>query len=328
MLVKKASKIKSSEITDPKHYFSRRNFLRTSIFAGTTLATGLVYRQSFTPDEPLRITTKKIPNIQRTTSNLSLHDDPLTSYERITTYNNFYEFSTYKGGVASRAANFSISPWVVSVGGLVAKPKLFDIDDLINLAPMEERIYRLRCVEGWSMVIPWVGFPLANLIKKVDPLGSARYVTFETKFDPEQMPNQQSGIWGNVLNWPYIEGLRLDEAMHNLTILAFGLYGETLPPQNGAPIRLIVPWKYGFKSIKSVVRILLTDREPPTTWALAAPREYGFYSNVNPNVPHPRWKQDRERRIGEYFFRDTKLFNGYAEEVGQLYSGMDLKKYF
>jgi sulfoxide reductase catalytic subunit YedY len=178
------------------------------------------------------------------------------------------------------------------------------------------------------MVIPWVGFPLANLIKKVDPLGSARYVTFETKFDPEQMPNQQSGIWGNVLNWPYIEGLRLDEAMHNLTILAFGLYGETLPPQNGAPIRLIVPWKYGFKSIKSVVRILLTDREPPTTWALAAPREYGFYSNVNPNVPHPRWKQDRERRIGEYFFRDTKLFNGYAEEVGQLYSGMDLKKYF
>jgi sulfoxide reductase catalytic subunit YedY len=249
--------------------------------------------------------------------------DKLTPLEAITSYNNFYEFDTSKSGVAYAAKGFVTRPWAVAVEGLVNKPRTFDLDELLKF-PLEERIYRLRCVEGWSMVIPWIGFPLYKLLEKVEPISAARYVAFQTLLDPERMPNQRTGI----LDWPYVEGLRLDEAMHPLTIMATGMYGETLPPQDGAPVRLVVPWKYGFKSIKSVVKITLVASEPPTTWNIQAPDEYGFYSNVNPNVAHPRWSQATERRIGEYGRRDTLLFNGYAEQVAHLYQGMDLVKNF
>ena len=250
-------------------------------------------------------------------------NEKLTSLQDITNYNNFYEFDTSKSGVAYAAKDFLTSPWSVSVDGLVNKPTTFDLDQLLKF-PLEERIYRLRCVEGWSMVIPWIGFPLNKLLEKVEPTYQAKYVAFQTLLDPKRMPNQRTG----VLDWPYVEGLRLDEAMHPLTIMATGLYGETLPPQDGAPIRLVVPWKYGFKSIKSVVKISLVASEPPTTWNIQAPNEYGFYSNVNPNVPHPRWSQATERRIGEYGRRNTLLFNGYGEQVASLYKGMDLVKNF
>jgi sulfoxide reductase catalytic subunit YedY len=250
-------------------------------------------------------------------------NESLTPFATITNYNNFYEFSTDKGGVAPAAQGFVTQPWSVSVDGLVNKPKTFDLNELLKF-PLEERVYRLRCVEGWSMVIPWIGFPLARLLELVEPTSAAKYVAFQTLLDPKRMPNQQTG----VLDWPYVEGLRLDEAMHPLTILATGLYGEKLPPQDGAPIRLVVPWKYGFKSIKSVVKITLVANEPPTTWNIQAPGEYGFYSNVNPNVAHPRWSQARERRIGDYRTRETLMFNGYEEQVGHLYAGMDLQKYF
>jgi sulfoxide reductase catalytic subunit YedY len=245
--------------------------------------------------------------------------DQPTPLADITNYNNFYEFDTSKGGVAYAAKGFVTEPWAVSVGGLVNKPATFDLDQLLKF-PLEERVYRLRCVEGWSMVIPWIGFSLSKLLDRVEPHSQARYVAFETLYDPKRMPNQRTG----VLDWPYVEGLRLDEAMHPLTILATGLYGETLPPQDGAPIRLVVPWKYGFKSIKSIVKITLVATEPPTTWNIQAPNEYGFYSNVNPNVPHPRWSQATERRIGEFGRRKTLLFNGYANQVAKLYEGMDL----
>ena len=248
-------------------------------------------------------------------------NEPLTSFEDITNYNNFYEFDTEKRGVASAARGFVTRSWTVSVDGLANKPKIFDIDQLLKLAPPEERIYRHRCVEGWSMVIPWIGFPLSALLKQVEPLSSARYVAFQTLLDPKRMPNQNTG----VLDWPYVEGLRLDEAMNPLAILANGMYGQVMPPQDGAPIRLVVPWKYGFKSIKSIVKISLVADQPPITWNLQAPNEYGFYSNVNPSVDHPRWSQATEHRIGEYGSRPTLLFNGYAEQVGHLYDGMDLR---
>jgi sulfoxide reductase catalytic subunit YedY len=248
-------------------------------------------------------------------------NEPLTSFEDITNYNNFYEFDSDKRAVASLARGFVTRPWTVEVGGLVARPKTFDIDELLRLAPQEERIYRHRCVEGWSMVIPWVGFPLNALLKQVEPLSSAKYVAFETLYDRKRMPYPFS----SGLDWPYVEGLRLDEAMHPLAILASGLYGQTMPPQDGAPIRLVVPWKYGFKSIKSIVKITLLADLPPTTWNIQAPNEYGFYSNVNPNVDHPRWSQRTEHRISEFTSRNTLLFNGYADQVGHLYQGMDLK---
>jgi sulfoxide reductase catalytic subunit YedY len=270
----------------------------------------------------------KIENLQAAEQGATSFPPPpgeaLTSYQEITNYNNFYEFSTGKSEVASVARNFSTRPWTVSVEGLVQKPRVFDLDDLLKIAPPEERVYRMRCVERWSMVIPWVGFPLGKLLQQVEPLGHAKYVAFQTLRDPRQMPNQRS----DVLEWPYVEGLRLDEALHPLTILASGLYGETLPPQNGAPLRLVVPWKYGFKGIKSIVRITLTDRQPPTTWNISAPGEYGFYSNVNPRVHHPRWSQAKERRIGEFSLRDTLPFNGYADQVAGLYAGMDLRVNF
>ena len=251
-----------------------------------------------------------------------------TSLKDATTYNNFYEFGTDKSDPARYAGSLHPRPWTVSVEGEVAKPKTFDVDDLVKLASQEDRIYRMRCVEGWSMVIPWVGFPLSELIKRVEPTGKAKFVEFVTLADPKQMPALRSG----VLDWPYVEGLRMDEAMHPLAILTFGMYGGVLPNQNGAPIRVTVPWKYGFKSGKSIVRIRFTEKQPVTSWGRAGPSEYGFYSNVNPGVDHPRWSQATERRIGEDGFlqrkRKTLLFNGYAEQVGQLYAGMDLRKFF
>jgi sulfoxide reductase catalytic subunit YedY len=250
--------------------------------------------------------------------------DPANTFEEITNYNNYYEFTTDKAGVNPMSKDFKTSPWEVKVDGLVNKPQTYGIEDLLKKFPQEERIYRLRCVEAWSMVIPWMGFPLSALLKEVEPLSSAKYVGFQTIFDPDQMPGQKSRFYP----WPYQEGLRLDEAMHDLTILATGLYGKPMPNPNGAPIRLVVPWKYGFKSIKAIIRIELVAEQPDTMWSTIAPHEYGFYSNVNPEVSHPRWSQASERRIGEGGRRPTLMFNGYAEEVAHLYDGMDLSAYY
>jgi len=320
MIIKKSNEIKSSEITDEKTYLNRRNFIRAGLLAGTTLATAGVYRV-LNPPPPKPVITAEIQNIIKPTDFRT--EEKLNTFEEITNYNNFYEFSTSKTAVARKAEDFITRPWTIEVGGLVQKPKTFDIEELLRFE-QEERIYRFRCVEGWSMVIPWIGFPLKKILDAVEPLGAARYVAFETLYDSEQM--QSSFLAG--IDLPYVEGLRLDEAVHPLTILATGLYGKQMPNQNGAPIRLIVPWKYGFKSIKSIVKISLTDKEPPTTWNIAAPSEYGFYSNVNPNVRHPRWSQTTENRIGEYTRRPTLMFNGYAEQLENLYGGMDLKRDF
>lgn len=319
--------MKSSEITPKETYLSRRNFLRLGLLTTSLAATGAGYRWLFRPDNNL---TRRGEALKLTPSSLQLdmEGESQTSYEKVTSYNNFYEFSTYKQGVAKRAQALKVRPWTVEVSGLVARPRIFDIDELLSKMPLEERIYRMRCVEGWSMVIPWVGFPLKMLLDRVEPRSTARYVAFEALYNPDVMPNQQPSLLGQVLDWPYREGLRLDEALHPLTILAVGLYGETLLPQNGAPLRLVVPWKYGFKSIKSIVRIRLMAERPQTTWNLAQPREYGFYANVNPAVSHPRWSQETERRIGEFWRRKTLLFNGYAEQVAHLYRGMDLRVNF
>ncbi|MEK6666811.1 MAG: protein-methionine-sulfoxide reductase catalytic subunit MsrP, partial [candidate division NC10 bacterium] len=258
----------------------------------------------------------------------ALEDGP-TKFESVTTYNNFYEFGVNKEDPARLAHTLRPRPWTVEVGGHVQRPKTYDIDELIRLFPLEERVYRLRCVEGWSMVIPWVGFPLSALIKQVEPTGQAKFVEFTTLLDPEQFPGQRKGFFNfSGLDWPYIEGLRLDEALHPLTLLTVGLYGQVLPNQNGAPVRVVVPWKYGFKSAKSIVRIRFVSEQPKTAWEKAAPQEYGFYSNVNPTVDHPRWSQATERRIGEFRRRPTLPFNGYADQVGHLYAGLDLKKYY
>lgn len=322
MLIKDPDDVKSSEITDESLYWNRRTFIRGAALAATVTATGLLYRKLATPNQQPR-------NVEVAQLNaagyVTTEGEPATDFADITNYNNFYEFSTSKEGVAPRAKDFVTRPWTVEVGGLAHKPKTFDIDDLIKLAPLEDRVYRFRCVEAWSMIIPWLGFPLKQLLDAVEPMGSAKYVQFFTLFDPQRMPNQNDD---DVLPWPYVEGLRLDEAMHPLTILAAGLYGKMLPPQNGAPLRLVVPWKYGFKSIKSIVKIALTDKQPRATWNEVAPDEYGFYSNVNPDVSHPRWSQATERRIGEWGRRDTLMFNGYGDQVAHLYSGMDLKVNF
>ena len=325
MLIKKSADIKSSEITDQKVYLNRRLFMRGAVLAGSVTATGLLYRK-LNPPPAIVEERPKIAGLVKPPTDEAIQggfkvNEPLTSFEDITNYNNFYEFSTEKRSVAEEARGFVTRPWAVEVGGLAGKPKVFDLDDLLKLAPQEERIYRHRCVEGWSMVIPWAGFPLAALLKQVEPLSSARYAAFQTLLDPKRMPNQNT----SVLDWPYVEGLRLDEAMNPLAILATGMYGQTMPPQDGAPIRLVVPWKYGFKSIKSIVKIMLVADQPPTTWNIQSPNEYGFYSNVNPNVDHPRWSQRMEHRIGEFGSRPTLLFNGYAEQVGHLYEGMDLR---
>jgi len=328
MLIKKTEDIKSSEITDKKDYLNRRAFMRGAALLGTTAATSLLYRKlnRATPETPKG---EKLISVAQSPTDAGVRagfttTEKLTPIENITNYNNFYEFSTDKQGVAYASKGFKTNPWTISVDGLVNKPTTFGLEELLRF-PQEERIYRLRCVERWSMVIPWVGFPLAKLLEKVEPTSQAKYVAFQTLFDPKRMPNQSTG----VLDWPYVEGLRLDEAGHPLTILATGLYGETLPPQDGAPIRLVVPWKYGYKSIKSIVKISLVADMPPTTWNIQAPDEYGFYSNVNPNVAHRRWSQEEEHRIGESSFsaRPTLLFNGYADQVAHLYSGMDLERY-
>ncbi|MBO0861713.1 MAG: protein-methionine-sulfoxide reductase catalytic subunit MsrP [Chloracidobacterium sp.] len=324
MLIKNPDDIKSGEITDEKLFWNRRNFIRGAALVTTATATGLLYRKLTTPNRPAPKVAQDAAPVAAAGGYISPSGEKATPFEDITNYNNFYEFSTSKGGVAPRAKNFVTRPWTVEVGGMARKPKTFAIDDLIKLAPLEDRVYRFRCVEAWSMIIPWLGFPLKRLLDEVEPTGSAKYVAFTTLVDPVRMPNQSR----DVLPWPYVEGLRLDEAMHPLTILAAGLYGKMLLPQNGAPIRLVVPWKYGFKSIKSIVKITLTDTQPPTTWNMVASDEYGFYSNVNPNVSHPRWSQASERRIGEWGRRDTLIFNGYGDQVAQLYSGMDLKVNF
>lgn len=323
MLIKNSEDIKSSEITSEETYLNRRNFIRGAVLAATATATGLLYRKLNTPG---REAAKAGPPPELIARNgyFTPEGEQANDFEDITNYNNFYEFSTDKEAVAGRAKNFVTRPWTVEVGGLVHKPKTFDLDELLKLAPLEDRVYRFRCVEAWSMIIPWLGFPLAALLKQVEPMGDAKYVKFLTLVDPKQMPNQRR----DVLPWPYVEGLRLDEAMHPLTLLAAGLYGKMLPPQNGAPLRLVVPWKYGFKSIKSVVQILLVKDQPVNTWNAVASDEYGFYSNVNPQVSHPRWTQANERRIGEFGRRDTLMFNGYGDQVAGMYTGMNLKENF
>src|SRR5688500_13257870 len=318
-----AEKMKDDKITDQATYINRRTFMRVAALAGTATATTLLYRR-LNPPPPVPIEGEKLNDVAKTTDANGFNTtEQLAAIEAITNYNNFYEFATSKDGVASAAKGFVTRPWAVAVEGLVHRPRGFDIDGLPKV-PFEQRVYRLRCVGGWSMVIPSLGSPLHKLLEKVEPPSQARSVALQTLLDPRRMPNQQTG----VLDWPYVEGLRFDEAMHPLTILATGLYDETLPPQNGAPVRLVVPWKYGFKSIKSVVKITLVGDEPPTTWNIQAPHEYGFYSNVNPNVSHPRWSQATERRIGEFGRRKTLLFNGYAEQVAHLYQGMDLVRNF
>jgi methionine sulfoxide reductase catalytic subunit len=319
-----------SEITSREAYLGRREWMqRLALGAGGAALAAWASRDALAQAGVTR-PGKLLPlPAERTTVGGALAADKVTTYENASTYNNFYEFGTDKSDPAAYAKTLKPRPWTVSVEGLVNKPRTFGIDDLMKSAPMEERIYRLRCVEGWSMVIPWIGFSLAELIRQVEPQGSAKYVEFVTLADRQTMP----GVTSNVLLWPYVEGLRMDEARHPLTMLAFGMYGEVLPNQNGAPVRMVVPWKYGFKSGKSLVKIRFVEKEPKTAWNIAAPQEYGFYSNVNPDAPHPRWSQATERRIGDEGGllakrRKTERFNGYEAQVGQLYAGMDLKKFY
>jgi sulfoxide reductase catalytic subunit YedY len=308
-------KIDPSEITPEQVYLSRKEFLKgMGILGASSLVLAACGSASQSPSPT---SEQNEDSSQAGTDELN---DPLTPYDAITNFNNYYEFTTDKEKVAALASEFPTHPWSVSVGGLVKQPKTYDIDELLKRFTQQERIYRLRCVEGWSMVIPWQGFPVADLLKEVEPTADAKFVRFETIYAPEEMPGQKSPWY----SWPYVEGLRLDEAMNNLAILATGLYGKPLPPQDGAPIRLVVPWKYGFKSIKAIVKIDLVKEMPVSLWMAAAPNEYGFYANVNPNVDHPRWSQSSERRIGELQRRPTLMFNGYEEEVADLYAGMDL----
>ena len=318
----KSVPIQPSEITPEHVYLSRRDFLKTM---GVTSAFALVLAACGGRPPQLPATPDSTNTPSSSGGQISGQADelgaPLTPFDSITHYNNYYEFSTDKSAVANRISKFQTSPWEVQVGGMVNNPKTYGLEDLLKKFDQQERIYRLRCVEAWSMVIPWTGFQLADLLKEVDPHSSAKYVRFETVNRPDQMPGQNDSLYP----WPYNEGLRLDEAMNSLTILATGLYGKPLPVQDGAPIRVVVPWKYGFKSIKSIVKIELTDKQPATMWSTIAPGEYGFYSNVNPEVDHPRWSQKTERRIGESSRRKTLMFNGYADQVASLYTGMDLK---
>lgn len=322
MLIKKPDDIKSSEITDKQLYLSRREFLGASTRSLGALATGMAAPGLLLgSNEAQASTSAKLNNLRK--SALST-DETQTPYKDVTTYNNFYEFGTDKYSPAQLAHTLNPRPWTISIEGEVKHKKTYDIDALLKLAPLEERIYRLRCVEGWSMVIPWAGFPLSELIKQVEPNGNAKFVEFISLQDPKQMPGQRS----SVLDWPYVEGLRIDEAMHPLTLLALGLYGEVLPNQNGAPVRLVAPWKYGFKNAKSIVKIRFSSTPIASSWMKANAREYGYFANVNPTVDHPRWSQAKERRIGEFLKRETLMFNGYAEQVASLYQGMDLRKFY
>ncbi len=318
MLIKKAPEMRSSEVTPKGVYMNRRKFLAGAAMAGAAIVGGRKLLEVASPTIIAHAGTKLDVTVKSPFSTT----EKQTPYNDVTHYNNYYEFGTEKTEPAERAKNLKTSPWTVSVEGEVKKPRMYDLDALMKLAPLEERIYRHRCVEAWSIVVPWIGFPLNVLIKRAEPTAKAKYVAFQTFYDRKQMPGSEfAGI-----PFPYVEGLRLDEAMHPLAILCFGMYGETLPNQDGAPVRLVMPWKYGFKSIKSIVKVRFVDQQPPTTWNLAAPREYGFYSNVNPNVDHPRWSQAKERRLGEFFKRPTLMFNGYGDQVAQLYAGMDLRK--
>jgi sulfoxide reductase catalytic subunit YedY len=314
MLIRNPSDIRSSEITPKAHYLNRRQLIASAGIVAGAAALGLPFEGA------------KGAALQSVKSPLSTDETP-TPKDKITTYNNFYEFGTDKDDPSENADSLKTAPWSIAVEGECAKPATYSLEDVMKGETLEDRVYRHRCVERWSMVIPWVGFPLANLLKRVEPTGNAKYVAFETLYAPDQMPGQRS----SVLRWPYAEGLRLDEAMHPLTLLAVGLYGETLPNQDGAPIRLVVPWKYGFKGIKSIVKIRLQSDQPKTAWNIAAPDEYGFYSNVNPDRDHPRWSQKHEHRIDGSRLGttiDTMMFNGYGDQVASLYSGMDLIKYF
>ena len=314
MLIRQAPRFRSSEITPEHVYLDRRSFM----IGAAALALMPAVAEANTPQgAPLKAPRNEAYKL----------DDAITKFESATTYNNFYEFGVNKEDPSRLAHILKPRPWSVQVEGHVARPKTFDVDELMKVAPLEERVYSLRCVEGWSMVLPWIGFPLAALVKRVEPTSKAKFVEFVTVVDPQQFPAQQKGIFSfSGLDWPYVEGLRMDEALHPLTLLTFGMYGQVLPNQNGAPVRIVVPWKYGFKSAKSIVKIRFVFDQPKTSWEKAAPNEYGFYSNVNPMVDHPRWSQASERRIGEIRRRKTSMFNGYADQVGSLYTGLDLKK--
>jgi sulfoxide reductase catalytic subunit YedY len=319
MLIKKEDGIRSSEITPRDLYFNRRKFLAGLGVAGAAAASGFGLRR-IASGSPEAFADTKISGLQKSPFSTT---EKITPMQDVTHYNNYYEFSTEKDGPADLAKNFKTRPWTVTIDGAVQKKQKLDVDSILKLASPEERIYRHRCVEGWSIVVPWIGFSLSELIKVAQPTSKAQYVEFTTLYDPAQMPGQRR----NVLEWPYVEGLRMDEAMHPLTLLCFGMYGQSLPNQDGAPLRIVVPWKYGFKSAKAIVQVHFTDKQPVNTWNKSAPNEYGFYSNVNPNVDHPRWSQKTERRLGEFLKRPTLMFNGY-DQVASLYSGMDLKKKF
>jgi sulfoxide reductase catalytic subunit YedY len=327
MLIKRPSDIPFSEVTPQSVYCNRRQFLAGTAAAGAALAVGGALLDAVAP-RTKALAASKLTGLMKSPLSTS---EPQTPYQDVTHYNNFYEFGTDKEDPAKNAQRFKTTPWTVSVEGEVAKPAKFDLETITKLAPLEERVYRHRCVEAWSIVVPWIGYPLSALLEKVQPTPKAKFVAFQSLYDPAQMPMHNSildPLHYAGIEFPYVEGLRLDEAMHPLAIVCVGMYGETLPPQDGAPVRLVVPWKYGFKSIKSIVKIKLVEKQPPTTWNISAPNEYGFYSNVNPKVDHPRWSQAKERRLGEFFKRATLPFNGYGDQVAQLYAGMDLRKYF
>ncbi|MGM0633898.1 MAG: protein-methionine-sulfoxide reductase catalytic subunit MsrP [Pseudomonadota bacterium] len=345
MLIKKPSDIRPSEITPESVYRNRREFMRDAAHLGLLAGVGMSAPGMLSAAEGDALRARAPQNMARSApaewwegkfdsieaaerGGRFSTDEDLTPYNDVVTYNNFYEFGTNKEDPHQRSGAFEVDPWSVEIAGECNRPGTYHLEDIVNPHTLEERIYRLRCVERWSMVIPWVGFPLADLIKRFEPTSKARYVAFETLVDPEQMPAQRSRF--SIIDWPYREGLRMDEAMNPLTLLAVGLYGDYMPPQNGAPIRLVVPWKYGFKSIKSIVRIRFTEEEPPTSWNMMQPNEYGFYANVNPNVHHPRWRQDMETRLPRSLFSssriETRMFNGYEEQVAHLYEGMDLSR--
>jgi sulfoxide reductase catalytic subunit YedY len=320
MLIKKSQDLKYSDVTPKSVYINRRKFLAEAAVAGGAVLAGRGLWEFFSPSQSVLANTKLTVASKSPFSTTEKQN----TYEEVTHYNNFYEFGADKTDPAKNAGNFKTSPWSVSVEGEVAKPRTFSMDEILKLAPLEERIYRHRCVERWSIVVPWIGFSFSNLANLVQPTSQAKFVAFQTFYDKNQMPYSR----GTGLDYPYVEGLRMDEAMHPLTMISVGMYGETLANQDGAPVRMTIPWKYGFKSIKSITKIKFVKSMPPTTWNIAAANEYGFYSNVNPNVDHPRWSQAKERRLGELFMRPTVIFNGYGDQVASLYNGMDLKKYF
>ena len=322
MLIKKAADIRESEVTPKELFLKRREFIAAAgVTAAAVATTGL---GAFGADEGVEAQNPKAQKLTNLKKGPFNTDEKLNSYKDVTTYNNFYEFGLDKGDPARYAHTLRTRPWSVVVEGQCAKPGTYHIEDIMKWAPLEERIYRLRCVEAWSMVVPWVGYQMSEFIKRFEPTSRAKFVEFKTLVDPRQMPGQTEP----ALQWPYTEGLRMDEAMHPLTLVGLGLYGEVLPNQNGAPIRLVVPWKYGFKSIKSIVRVRFVENEPLNTWKQQQSQEYGFYANVNPQVDHPRWSQGSERRLGEFFRRKTLMFNGYADQVASLYTGMDLRKFY